>query len=80
MHKKTFELVEFDGEIDEMLGDDYVQVPSEHQAEAAERIQSGNPKVDIRGKTPLSEWARGVKGANRKERRAEAKRIRKAFK
>lgn len=80
MHKKTFELVEFTGEIDEMLSDDYVEVPPENRKEAAELIRSGKPKVNIHGKTPLSEFAREVKGGNRKERRAEAKRIRKMFK
>lgn len=75
MHKKTFEVVEFDGEIDEMLDNDSTVELLECQKEVIEKVE----RVYVKPAS-LSDFAREVTKGNRKERRAEAKRIRKAFK
>jgi hypothetical protein len=79
MHKKSFEVVEFDGEIDEMLEEDApvgktMNGDQEGYVYKTQTVNAHNKPWS------LSDFAREVKGGNRTERRAEAKKIRKAFK
>lgn len=71
MREKGFEVVDFDGEIDEMVSGDH--------ASTANVSEQKFPSTR-RGRASLSDFAKEVKGGNRATRRAEAKRIRKAFK
>lgn len=79
MNKKSFEVVEFNGEIDEMLDNDAPvgKTTNGDQEGYVYKTQT----INTRNKPwSLSEFAREVSKGSRKERRAEAKRIRKAFK